>query len=182
MKYRTLVVDPPWAYNDKLSSGVKGWVGFGRGAANHYDLVSTDEIAAIPVGEWAAADAHLYIWTTNAFMVEAHHLVTMWGFQQKTILTWIKPQIGMGYYYRNNTEHVLFAVRGSLPALRHDLPTAFTAPRMGHSEKPAAFYDMVESMSPGPYLDVFNRKQRLGWDAWGLEAYTPEGLPEPVRI
>ncbi len=178
MKYRTLVVDPPWRYEDKLTmgSGVKH-----RGAITHYDVQPMSAIVDIPVGDWAENDAHLYLWTTNAFMVEAHELAKAWGFRQRTILTWCKHHFGMGHYFRNSTEHVLFCVRGSLPTLRKDVPTHFTAPRGRHSAKPQAFYDMVETMSPGPYLDVFNRNQRLGWDGWGYEAYTPAGLPEPVR-
>lgn len=184
MKYRTLVVDPPWQYRQTLAK---------NGAESHYTTAGIADIAAIPVGEWAEDNAHLYLWTTNAFMVQAHELATAWGFDQKTILTWVKSPISLGFYFRNNTEHVLFCVKGSLRCLRTDIGTAwehvmeecdgaaFNAPRGRHSAKPQAFYDMVESMSPGPYLDVFNRNQRLGWDAWGFEAYTPEGLPEPVR-
>ena len=188
-RYRTICVDPPWNY--KQHWGRKEvWASDGRmflkrgterGAATQYDCLSDQEIAAIPVGEWSDFDAHLYVWTTNAFMVEAHNLAKGWGFEPKTILTWIKPRLGMGYYYRNTTEHVVFAVKGSLKALRHDLRTNFSGEQGKHSEKPAAFYDMVESMSPGPYLDVFARVHRFNWDAWGNEVYTPEGLPEPSR-
>ena len=175
MKYRTIVVDPPWSYEDKLTmgSGVKH-----RGAATHYSCASVQDIAQIPVGEWAESDAHLYLWTTNAFMVEAHDLAKAWGFRQRTIVTWCKTQFGMGHYFRNSTEHFLFCVRGSLPVARHDMPTHFTAPRGRHSAKPEAFFDMVQSMSPGPYLDVFSRQQRLGWDTWGNECFVAPGLPE----
>ncbi len=175
-KYRTIVVDPPWAYRDRLGDGP-------RGASSHYSCASVGEICAIPVGEWAESNAHLYLWATNAFMIEAHQLAQAWSFRQRTILTWVKSYIGMGYYFRNSTEHVLFCVRGTLDTLRKDQPTHFEGENEGrrHSQKPAAFYDMVESMSPGPYLDVFARKQRFGWDAWGAEVYTPEGLPEPER-
>lgn len=184
MKYRTLVVDPPWAYRQTLAK---------NGAESHYDVLDQAGLLALPVGAWAEENAHLYLWTTNAFMVQAHELAAAWGFEQKTILTWIKSPISLGFYFRNNTEHVLFCVKGSLRCARNDVGTAwehvldetdglaFTSPRGRHSAKPQAFYDMVESMSPGPYLDVFNRRQRLGWDAWGNEAYTPAGLPEPVR-
>lgn len=178
-RYRTIVVDPPWQYNDKLQSGNSGFgrAHLSRGAANHYDTLSIEGIAAIPVGEWAEDNAHLYLWTTNAFMVEAHELAKAWGFTQKTIVTWVKPQIGMGHYFRNNTEHALFCVRGSLPTLRNNVPTAFTASRRRHSAKPEAFFDLVQSMSPGPYLDVFSRQQRLGWDTWGNECFSI-ALPE----
>jgi N6-adenosine-specific RNA methylase IME4 len=174
VKYRTIVVDPPWRYEDKLTMG-SGKAH--RGAASHYVCASTEDIAAIPVGEWAEDNAHMYLWTTNAFMVEAHDLMAAWGFRQRTIVTWVKTQIGMGHYFRNNTEHVLFGVRGKLAGLRQDLPTAFTAPRGRHSAKPEAFFDLVQSMSPGPYLDVFSRQQRLGWDTWGNECFAI-ALPE----
>lgn len=169
--FATLVVDPPWSYNDRLQSGNSG---FGapkgvRGAANHYSVLDTPGIAALPVGEYAAPDAHIYLWVTNAFMEDGFALMRAWGFEFKTILTWVKPQIGMGHYFRNNTEHVLFGVRGSLPTKRNDCPTAFTAPRRRHSEKPDAFFDLVESMSPGPYLSVFERRWRMGWSAVGDE-------------
>lgn len=126
------------------------------------------------------ANSHLYLWTTNAFMVEAHELAQAWGFKVKTICTWVKThhedanRVSMktGYYFRGATEHFLFCVRGSLP-LQTDtgLPTAYLWPRIGsHSQKPEAFYDLVESASPGPYLELFARRNRLGWDTWGNEA------------
>ena len=180
-KYRTIVVDPPWAYKDKLrmGSGPKH-----RGADSHYGTASLEAIAAIPVGGWAADDAHLYVWVTNSFLCEAHELMRRWEFQYKTMLTWVKSYLGMGHYYRGSTEHVLFGVRGNLPARRRDLPTHFTGRNDGrqHSQKPAAFYDMVESMSPGPYLDVFARKLRFNWDAWGDEVGAPPGLPTPDQV
>lgn len=161
MKYRTIVVDPPWAYRQRRP-----------GEAPTYRVEAVAEIAAMPIGDYADADAHMYLWTTNAFMCEAHDLMKAWGFEQKTILTWIKAPIRLGYWFRNNTEHVLFGVRGTLAALRKDCPTAFFAVSGRHSEKPQAFYDMVETMSPGPYLDVFARKQRMGWDVAGNEVYS----------
>jgi N6-adenosine-specific RNA methylase IME4 len=95
--------------------------------------------------------------------------VEAWGFKFKTVLTWVKPGLGMGHYFRNNTEHVLFAVRGRLGLARHDVPTAFSFPRRGHSEKPEEFYNLVESCSPGPYLELFSRSLRPGWTMWGDE-------------
>lgn len=120
-------------------------------------------------------DAHLYLWFTNAFAVEAHEVAKAWGFRPSTILTWVKtraadgqPSMKMGYYFRGATEHVLFAVRGSL-RLRAEraLPTAYLWPRLPHSVKPDAFYGLVEEASPPPYLELFARRNRLGWDAWG---------------
>lgn len=197
MKYRTIVVDPPWQYRQTLAK---------NGAVSHYGVMTHADLLGLGVGDWADDSAHLYLWTTNAFMVQAHELAAAWGFDQKTILTWIKSPISLGFYFRNNTEHVLFCVKGSLRCARVDVPTAFeepdgvafNAPRGRHSEKPAAFYDMVMSISPGPYLDVFARKNRFNWDAFGNEcwtaphlqeylpddaskAFTAPGLPEPVR-
>lgn len=191
MKYRTIVADPPWPYDtrDAMQSATKldgtRPATVGR-PSSEYAYMPLADIKLLDVAGWSEPDAHLYLWTTNAFMVEAHQVAAAWGFRPKTILTWVKmkedgePSMKAGYWFRGATEHVVFCVRGRLPG-NATLPTAFLWPRAGHSEKPAAFYDMVESMSPGPYLDVFARKQRFGWDAWGSEVYTPEGLPEPAR-
>lgn len=165
-RYSTLVADPPWRYNTTPPEG-----------GTPYPTMTQEELLTIPIGLWATDDAHLYLWTTNSFIVQAHALARAWGFEPKTILTWIKRKptndqwIGMGYYYRGVTEHVLFAVRGRLGVLNKDQPNIFYAPHSTHSEKPAAFYDIVERMSPGPYLDVFSRKQRFNWDTWGNEAF-----------
>ena len=168
-KWRTIVVDPPWAYtlrrNDKTH----------RGRCVYADM-SEAEIAALPVDQWVESDAHLYLWTTNNHLAEAHRIVKAWGFDQKTVLTWVKNQIGVGGYYRNNTEHVLFAVKGKLPTQHKDTGTAFHAPRGRHSQKPDSFYDMVERMSPGPYIDVFARRHRMNWDCAGNEVYS--AIPE----
>jgi N6-adenosine-specific RNA methylase IME4 len=189
--YRTIVVDPPWAFDRELPER-KHFLyradreGRGRNAKSNYATMPIEEIAAMSVNGWADEHAHLYLWTTNSFMDEAFDLVKAWGFKQKTILTWVKPRLGMGTYFRNNTEHVLFAVKGSLKTLRKDCRTAFYGEQGRHSEKPAAFYDLVETMSPGPYLDVFARKQRMVlqgpnagelWATWGNECFIADGLP-----
>jgi N6-adenosine-specific RNA methylase IME4 len=167
VKYRTIVADPPWAYADKvrMGSGPKH-----KGPSNHYIAMSLEWIKRLRVSDIAAADAHLYLWATNAFIVEGHEVCRAWGFEPRTILTWVKTQIGTGPYFRSNTEHVIFAVRGSLPALRHDVPTAFIAKRGPHSAKPEAFIDLVEQVSPPPYVELFARRHRLGWDVWGDES------------
>lgn len=180
------MVDPPWSYRQKFSDFSKTmWTQRRRpkGAEGSYGCMTTGDIAAVPLGEWAEDNAHLYLWVTNSFMPDAYTLAAAWGFAPKTIITWVKNQIGMGFYFRNTTEHALFCVRGSLKGQRRDLPTHINAPRGRHSEKPAAFYDMVESMSPGPYLDVFARKHRFNWDAAGNEVYSviPELAAEENR-
>lgn len=165
---RTVVIDPPWSYRDRVN-------GENRGAVNHYETLSPHDIdrcfyqALRDLNLAVDDDAHLYNWCTNAFVVEAHQLARGWGFDPKTLLTWVKPQIGMGHYFRNTTEHVVFAVRGTLACKRKDVRTDFSAKRGEHSAKPDEFFTIVESMSPGPYLELFARRRRPGWYAWGNE-------------
>lgn len=181
--YRTIVADPPWPY---AGSGPVGAGGRGReyalsvrrpspSASERYSLLSIADLCQLPVSDLVGEDAHLYLWTTNAFVAEAHQVASAWGFVPKTILTWVKvdangkPSMKTGYYFRGATEHAVFAVRGSL-RLRTDaaLPTAYLWPRIGrHSVKPGAFGDLVEQASPGPYVELFARQPRFGWDSWG---------------
>jgi N6-adenosine-specific RNA methylase IME4 len=184
-RYRTICADPPWDYGD---GGLKGKAVHGRYVGEYsplngvetkterYGAMSMDVLKALrPPAE---DDAHLYLWTTNTRMVEAHDLARAWGFQPKTILTWTKTHVAdparvsmkMGYYFRGATEHVVFAVRGSLRLkTKTGLPTGYLWPRIGeHSAKPDAFYDLVEQASPGPYLELFARRARMGdWHYWG---------------
>lgn len=184
VRYKTIVADPPWKYNGDgsfaASTSSKGDTGLSGKASssNRYGAMSMDELMAMDVERFAEDQAHLYMWTTNSFMVEAHDLCRAWGFEPKTILTWTKvkadgtPSMKMGYYYRGATEHVVFATRGT-PAIRllspAGLPTAMLWPRTSHSVKPDAFYSMVESASPGPHLELFARRKREGWHHWGNE-------------
>lgn len=179
--FATIVADPPWMYRDKVHAArvrAVTAIGYGadkirgrRGAEGYYPVMSLEAITALPVRQLAATNAHLYMWTTNAFIEPAHAICRAWGFEPRTILTWVKPGIGMGYYFRNNTEHVVFAVRGSLPVKRHNQPTAFHAKKdKQHSRKPDEFYGIVESMSPGPYLEMFARRPWPNWTVWGNQA------------
>lgn len=182
MTYRTIVADPPWPYNSPggqlTSSPQHRPNSFGTGAPDsrkRYGAISIPDLCALrpPADE----NAHLYLWTTNSFMVEAHEVARAWGFAPKTICTWGKvkpdgsPSMKTGNYFRGATEHVVFCVRGKLPfPTDRPTPTLWLWPRLPHSVKPDAFYDLVESLSPGPYLELFARRQRLGWDTWGNEA------------
>lgn len=167
--YHTILADPAWRYGDNLP-------GPGRGAAKHYETMSVAEIMALPVEGVASENAHLYVWATNAFVVEAHAVCRAWGFQPKTMVTWEKvnkaggPHIGMGHYFRNSSEHLVFAVRGRQAPGARNIPTVVRAPRGRHSEKPQAFYDVIRLMSPGPRLELFARGAADGFDSWGLEA------------
>lgn len=163
--YQTIVLDPPWDWGDEGDCDQ-----FGR-AKPTYATMSIDEIATLPVIDLADDNCHLYLWITNRSLPKGFDLIRDWGFRYITALTWCKPSIGMGNYYRGSTEQVLFAVRGSLPLLRNDVGTWFEAPRPGiHSAKPDYFYGMVEQCSPGPWLEMFARNQRPGWTCWGAEA------------
>ncbi len=164
--YSTIVIDPPWDWGDE---GDQDQLGRARPT---YGTMSIDALLALPVGEYAAPDAHLYLWITNRSLPKGFALLERWGFRYITCVTWAKPSFGMGNYFRGQTEQVLFGVRGSLPLNRKDASTLFTAPRgpRGHSSKPAEFYGFVESCSPGPYLEMFARGGRKDWTSWGAEA------------
>ena len=185
--YRTIVADPPWPYGAADGGRLRASAlhrpnSFrsklnGPGIAGRYRSMSIRDLCALGVSHQAEEAAHLYLWTTNAFMDEAHDVMRAWGFKPKTICTWGKvrangtPSIKLGYWFRGATEHCLFGVRGSLRLLTMaPQPTLWLWPRMPHSVKPGAFYDLVERVSPGPYLELFARTQRLGWDSWGHEA------------
>ena len=193
--FTTVVADPPWDYSRKLSGGgTSGYSpvhpsrGGNRGAANHYATLSIDELCQLPVSEVVAAKAHLYVWTTGAFIVEAHQLAEAWGFSPKGVIPWIKVKkdadrhvqqaqgdlhaavrMGMGLYLRWASEFVVFAVKGKLPTLRHDVTGVVFAERQAHSEKPDELYQLIEAVSPGPRLELFARTHRPGYEAWGNE-------------
>lgn len=198
--FRAIVADPPWKYRDKVNSETLNHVhrfGYGadkirgrRGAEGYYPTMTMDDILAMPVKQLAEDDAHLYLWTTNAFMVEGHQVCKAWGFTPRTILTWAKGrvvkdrlslQIGMGSYLRNVTEHVIFAVRGSLRCNVKNVPTLLLAPRSKHSQKPDEFFRLVETCSSGPYLEIFARQKRHGWASWGNEIANDVEMPNAER-
>jgi len=167
VKYATIVIDPPWDWGDEGDGDQLGR------ARPDYATMGIDQLAALEVGALADDDCHLYLWITNRSLPKGFRLIEQWGFRYVTALTWVKPHFGMGNYFRGQTEHVLFAVKGSQPLLRKDMGTVFHAPRgpLGHSSKPETFLPMVESCSPGPYLEMFSRSERDGWVAWGENAY-----------
>jgi N6-adenosine-specific RNA methylase IME4 len=159
--FRVVVADPPWQYGNKATRGA---------AEDHYATMTIEALCELDVESRLADDAHLYLWVTNGFLREGFDVLAAWGFEYKTCLTWVKPQMGMGNYFRSSTEHVLFGLRGSLKTQDRALMNWFQAPRGKHSAKPDSFYDLVEKASPGPYFEMFARRRRLGWSAWGNEA------------
>lgn len=158
-KFATIVIDPPWAWEDE---GDVDQLGRARPT---FKTLTIQELLELPIPIIADEDCHLYLWITNRSLPKGFGLIAAWGFRYVTCLTWVKPSIGMGNYFRGSTEQVLFAVKGSQPLKRKDVGTWFAAPRgqNGHSSKPDEFYVLVESCSPGPYVDVFGQKKRDGW-------------------
>lgn len=168
--YRTVVADPAWAYEQSRIVTTSKRKATRPESSAQYDTMTPEEVASLPVRDWVADDAHLYLWVTNPLLPHAFDVVARWGFEYRTLLTWRKlGTLGMGFYFRGDTEHVLFATRGTLPidaALRER--NWFEAPKTGHSIKPDSFLDMVERVSPEPRLEMFARRARLsGWDYWG---------------
>lgn len=165
-KFATIVIDPPWDWGDE---GDQDQLGRAR---PDYATMSIDELCKLPVVDLADDDCHIYLWITNRSLPKGFRLLEAWGFRYITALTWVKPHFGMGNYFRGQSEHILFGVKGSQPLKRKDVGTIFCAPRgpNGHSSKPIEFYELVESCSPGPYLEMFSRCAREGWKTWGENA------------
>lgn len=159
-QYRTILADPPWDISQNRG---------GRGVDRHYPLMQFDRIAELPVTQLAATDAHLWLWTTNASMPDALELFRAWDFTFRSVLTWIKPRFGMGQYLRTQTEHVLLGTRGKAPMQFRGQGSWFYAPLQDHSHKPEEQYAIIERCSPGPCLELFARRPRLGWHVWGNE-------------
>lgn len=167
-RYRTIVADPPW---DLGQTGFTFHGGANRPSHVPYPTLTVDEIAAMPVNELADDDAHLYLWTTNRFLRAAFDVLDAWGFTYSTPLVWAKAVRGWmpGGTFPSHAEFVLYGRRGTPETLGRADRQVFEWPRSGHSVKPEAFLDLVETISPGPYLEVFARRARLGWHVYGNE-------------
>jgi N6-adenosine-specific RNA methylase IME4 len=191
--YRTIVADPPWQQSGgPLTSGVgEGFVFDGpqRSRPLAYTTMSVAEIAALPVAELAAADADLYLWTTNAYVEHVHDVARAWGFRPSTLLVWAKETMGGGLggpAFGISTEFLLYATRGSPRPVNRQPRTWFAWKRryddrgkpLG-SAKPLESYGMIEDTSPGPYVELFSRERRprLGWDYWGNESIGTAAMP-----
>jgi N6-adenosine-specific RNA methylase IME4 len=172
MSYRTIVADPPWEYAD-------GCVALGPGhgvlrAAQPlpYESMSLDEIRALPVPDLAAGDARLFMWTTNRYLPHGFGVLDAWGFTYAQTLVWHKTDVNLpGHVAPNSAEFVLVAVRGN-PGRLATMPSAVIATprRGGHSQKRECWLDYFEQVSPGPYVELFARRARFGWDYWGDES------------
>lgn len=174
MKYRTIVADPPWRYQNARGTQTRCRAGRSQTVAEgNYPTMSADEIAALPVAALAERDCALYLWVTNPLLFEGRAIVEAWGFKYVTLLTWVKTGApGLGFSFRGHTEHAIYATRGDvrIPPERRE-SNVITAPRRAHSQKPEAFYDLVERVSEPPYLEMFARDHhRFFWDVWGNES------------
>lgn len=182
MRYGTIMADPPW--QETGGGKVK------RGADRHYPLMKLADICALPVGELALPDSHLYLWVTNNWLERAFEVVRAWGFEFVTCITWGKVsagvapaiQTGLGQYYRGASEQLLFCRRGQPPyrvinGKRAQGKTLVLEPRGEHSEKPESVRKTIERVSAGPYLELFARRPAPGWDVWGNEV---AGIDLPI--
>ncbi|WP_126146969.1 MT-A70 family methyltransferase [Synechococcus elongatus] len=172
MKYKLILADPPWQYRNSQNGA----------AGKHYGLMSTDDLCALPVPDLADDDSVLLLWSTNPCLPEALKVMEAWGFQYKTKLVWIKVcdhqegvplekvklSYGTGYWCRGNAEDILIGVRGKPPAPR-SLYLGLISNRFWHSRKPESIHHYAESISQGPYLEMFARCRRPHWDSWGDE-------------
>lgn len=180
-KYGTILIDPPWRFANRT----------GKMAPEHkrlhrYETLSFEEIGALPVGKIAAEESHLYLWCPNALLAEALGIMKGWGFTYKTNIVWYKVRKdggpdgrGVGFYFRNVTELVLFGIKGRIRTLapgRSQVNVIVTR-KEEHSKKPDQLYDIIQRCSPGPYCELFSRQRVEGWSQWGDEVDTYEARP-----
>jgi len=172
-RYTTILADPPWQFQNRT----------GKMAPEHrrllrYPTMDLQEIMDLPISRLAAAKSHCYLWVPNALLQEGLQVMKSWGFTYKCNLVWYKIRKdggpdgrGVGFYFRNVTELVLFGVRGSMRTLQpgRTQVNILSTRKREHSRKPDEIYDLIENCSPGPYIELFARFQRQGWDQWGNE-------------
>jgi N6-adenosine-specific RNA methylase IME4 len=180
VKYGVILADPPWTFATYSSKGK------GRSAEAHYDCMSLDDIKALPVTEWAAHDAALYLWTTAPHLANSLTVMSAWGFTYKSNFVWTKERIGTGYWARNRHEHLLIGARGSKVCPRFNgiapVDSVIEGQQRQHSQKPDRAIEIIERYHPGvPKLEMFARERRPGWDAWGNEVGLLDAGPVATR-
>lgn len=172
--YAVICADPPWHFKTWSEKDQH------KAASNHYDLMTTDDIKALPVAELAATDAVLLLWAVNPMLPEAFKVMEAWGFEYKTVgFCWAKTtprtqaswapkwHMGLGYWTRANIEICLLGVRGKPKRVSRGVRQLLLESKREHSRKPDQFFEDVERLVSGPYLELFSRQQRAGWDNWG---------------
>jgi N6-adenosine-specific RNA methylase IME4 len=185
-RYSTILVDPPWRFVNRT----------GKMAPEHkrlrrYPTMGFEEIAALPVADHVLPQSHLYLWCPNALLLEGLQIMASWGFTYKTNIVWYKVRKdggpdgrGVGFYFRNVTELLLFGTRGklrTLPPGRRQV-NIIASRKQEHSWKPDEAYRIIEACSPGPYLELFARRRRTGWQWWGDQAETYEDNRPKVAV
>lgn len=172
--FGTILADPPWRFSNR-----SGKIAPEHRRLSRYETLSLKQIMEIPVHTVARSKSHLYLWVPNALLAEGMQVMQAWGFCYKTNIVWHKVRKdggpdgrGVGFYFRNTTEMVLFGIRGhlrTLPPGRSQV-NVIRVPKREHSRKPDELYGIIEKCSPGPYLELFARGSRPGWKQWGNEA------------
>ncbi|HXX22909.1 MAG TPA: MT-A70 family methyltransferase [Terriglobia bacterium] len=178
-QYGTILLDPPWRFANRT-----GKVGPEHKRLHRYETLSFEEIAALPIPQLALPKSHLYLWSPNALLLEALQIMKAWGFTYKTNIVWYKVRKdggpdgrGVGFYFRNVTELLLFGVKGRLRTLdpgRRQVNIVITR-KQEHSRKPDKVYPIIEACSPAPFLELFARERVKGWAQWGdeVDSYEP---------
>lgn len=174
-KFATVLADPPWRFSNRT-----GKVAPEHRRLSRYPTMTLDEIKELPLPQITLPQSHLYLWVPNALIGEGLDVMKRWGYTYKTNLVWYKVRKdggpdgrGVGFYFRNVTEVVLFGIRGrlrTLPPGRRQVNIILSRKR-DHSRKPDQLYEIIEACSPGPYLELFARNRRPGWSQWGNELY-----------
>jgi N6-adenosine-specific RNA methylase IME4 len=158
------VADPPWSYRNVATGGDHQ-----SGAAQHYPVMSTMEIMALPVHRIIAQNAVLFLWATVPLLTDAFSVMHAWYFDYKTALFWDKDRFGLGYWFRGQVEVCLIGVRGRVKPFRLQQPNLIRERPQRHSRKPDGFWNLIESVTPAPRVELFAREERPGWERWGNE-------------
>lgn len=158
-RFGTIYADPPWNYRNQNTRSA---------AQDHYDGMTLDALVRLPVKDLAADNAHLHLWITSPFLLDAKQILDAWGFTYKSSFVWTKKGIGMGNYWRISHEHLLLGVKGNAKSFKvHNLKSHAELERSRHSAKPERIRHMIEKASPGPFLELFGRRTAPGWTVFG---------------
>ena len=171
MKYKVIYADPPWSYKNKKTGRTNGNQPEGSGAHTKYPTMSLDEIKALPIKNISEKNSILFLWATVPLLPEAFEVMESWGYRYKTMITWHKiMSLGMGYWFRGQTEHLLLGVKGNIKAFRQQVPNFYQSKTLRHSEKPEYFRELIDKAIPETNrIELFARKKTEGWDVWGNE-------------
>jgi len=182
-RYGVIYADPPWSFRNWSAKGT------GRNAVSHYDCLDFPKLAALPVADVAANECALFLWATDPLLPRAFELIEAWGFEFKTVaFYWVKRNkhgadyfTGLGYWTRANPEICLLATRGNPRRCAKDVRKLVVEPRREHSRKPDCVRERIERLVKGPYLELFARETKPGWDCWGNQAGLFDSGAVPTR-